>query len=93
MPYKLDLPSVLRQAGWKVTIHDAEGPEEPHATIYKKRRRWRLSLRTGRFLDLGDKWSQIDKRLRAAIEIQWETLRHEWDRLHGQYNPISGDND
>ena len=95
MPYILNLLTALRQAGWKVKIHDAEGPEEPHVTIYKKRRKWRLSLRTGKFLDEGDKWSQIDKGVRTRIENEknWETLQDEWDKLHGSHNPISSEED
>lgn len=92
MPYSLDLEHVLAQAGWKVKIHDAEGPEEPHVTIYKKLRRWRLSLRTAEFLDQGDKWSQIHKKVRAAIENEWHTIQDEWDRLH-PHNPISSEDD
>ncbi len=93
MPYTLTLAEILRRAGWKVKIHDVEGPEEPHVTIYRKLRRWRLSLRTGRFLDPGDRWSQINKRVRSAIEAAWDTLQMEWDQLHGRHNPISSEDD
>jgi hypothetical protein len=61
MPYVLPLSQALRQAGWKVKIHDFERLEAPHATIYCRKRKWRLSLRDGSFLDRGDKWSQIDE--------------------------------
>ncbi len=63
MPYVLQLSKVLQQAGWKVKIHDFERLEPPHVTIYRKRRKWRLSLRDGTFLDQGDKWSQIDQKI------------------------------
>jgi hypothetical protein len=90
MPYVLHLSRALRQAGWKVKIHDFERLEPPHATTYWKRRKWRLSLRDGSFLDRGDKWSQIDEGVKAAIEAAWENLRDEWDALHPD-NPVSGD--
>jgi hypothetical protein len=95
MPFTLNLSKALCQAGWKVKIYDAEGPEEPHVTIYRKSRTWRLSLRTGRFLDEGDKWSQIDKGVRMRIENKknWKTLQAQWDRLHGKHNPISSEED
>jgi len=57
MPYILLLLKALKQAGWKVKIHDSERLEPPHVTIYQKMRKWRLSLRDGKFLDRGDKWS------------------------------------
>jgi hypothetical protein len=90
MPYVLHLSQGLRQAGWKVKIHDFERLEPPHVTIYCKKRKWRLSLRDGTFLDRGDKWSQINENVRAAIEAAWNTLRHEWDAIHPD-NPVSGE--
>ena len=45
--------------------------------------KWRISLRTGGFLDTGYKWSQIDDGVRAAIERDWKTLQSEWDKLYG----------
>lgn len=90
MPYVLQLPQALRQAGWKVKIHDFERLETPHATIYCKKRKWRVSLRDGSFLDRGDKWSQIDETVRASIEASWNTLGDEWDAIHPD-NPVSGE--
>ena len=87
MPYSLSLSKQLRQAGWKVKIHDLERLEPPHVTIYRKMRKWRLSLRTGEFLELDDKWSQIDEEVREAVEAEWATLREEWDRIHAD-NPV-----
>jgi hypothetical protein len=89
MPYTLTLSKTLRKAGWQVKIYDAEGPEEPHVSIFRKGRKWRKSLRTGEFLDEGDRSSQIDDNVRAAIERNWETLQKEWVKIHGKVNPIS----
>lgn len=91
MPFSVSLTQALRKAGWRVKIYDAEGPEEPHVSIFRKGETWRISLRTGKFLDTGGKWSQIDDDVRAAIEREWETLRSEWDKLHGDINPISSE--
>lgn len=54
MPYDLELPRPLKKRGWKAKIHDLERLEPPHVTIYRKLRKWRLSLRDGHFLDRGD---------------------------------------
>jgi hypothetical protein len=88
MPYTLPLARTLRKAGWQVKIYDAEGPEEPHVPIFRRGRKWRFSLRTGEFLDAGEK-GQIDADVIAAIENRWQTLKAEWDRIHGAINPIS----
>ncbi len=89
MPFVLRLLETLRQAGWKVKIHDFERLEPPHVTIYRKQRKWRLSLRDGAFLDPGDKWSQIDEEVREAIEAAWTALRVEWDEMFPD-NPVGG---
>lgn len=88
MPYSIPLDKTLRIAGWRVKIYDAEGPEEPHVSVFRRGRKWRISLRTGDFLDPQDAWDQIDKGVRAAVQAHWETLRAEWNKLHGKYNPI-----
>ena len=37
MPYDFPLSQALRQAGWKVKIHDFERLEPPHITVYRKK--------------------------------------------------------
>jgi len=93
MPYQLKLLKRLKTERWKVRIHDAEGPEEPHVTIYRKARKWRLSLRTGKFLDPGDSWNQIDKGVRSTIEKKWKQLCKEWDNRFKHFNPIKSNDD
>lgn len=94
MPYILQLLQALRQAGWKVKIHDFERLEPPHITIYHKMRKWRVSLRDGGFLDRGDRWSQIEVGVRQEIESNWDLLIREWDAIHPD-NPVwgGGEND
>ena len=93
MPYALPLVQALKQAGWKVKIHDSERLEPPHVTIYRKfDDRWRLSLRDGGFLEKGREWSQIDGRVRQAIEDNWDLLIAQWDAIHPD-NPVRGDDD
>jgi hypothetical protein len=88
MPFVLPLSNALKQAGWKVKIHDSERLEPPHVTIYRKRRTWRLSLRDGNFLEADDKWSHVAQEVREAIEAEWEALCAEWDMIHPE-NPVS----
>jgi len=94
MPFVLQLISALKQAGWKVEIHDSERLEPPHVTIYKKMRRWRLSLRDRAFLDQGDKWSQIDEAVKDALqdEKNWKLLKAEWNKIHDD-NPVEIEED
>lgn len=94
MPYILQLLQALRQAGWKVKIHDFERLEPPHITIYHKMRKWRVSLRDGGFLDRGDRWSQIEGEVRQEIVRNWDLLIREWDAIHPD-NPVwgGGEND
>ena len=92
MPYELNLPRLLKRAGWKVKIRDKERLEPPHVTILLGMKAWRLDLRTREFLDRGDSWSQIDDGVRNAIETNWKTLQHEWDQRYPE-NPIGEDDD
>lgn len=94
MPYVLLLLQALKQAGWKVKIHDSERLEPPHVTIYQKMRKWRLSLRDGKFLDKGDKWSQIDDAVKNTIQDKdnWKLLKTEWNKIHDD-NPVEIEED
>jgi hypothetical protein len=53
MPFDLRLARQLAKAGWKVKIRDKERLEEPHLTIIKGTRSWRIGLRSRAFLDEG----------------------------------------
>jgi hypothetical protein len=92
MPFDLKLPLDLKQAGWKVKIHEGERLEEPHVTIIRKTEKWRLSLRTGQFLDRGHKWSQISNGIRDVIQKEWARLGTEWDAKY-PVNPIQSHDD
>jgi len=89
MPFSVQLTETLRKAGWQVKIYDAEGPEEPHVSIFRRGKKWRISLRTGEFLYPGGKWSEIDDGVRAAIKREWEALKSAWNKIHGKTNPVS----
>lgn len=78
MPYELAIPKALKP--WKVKIFDNELLcEEPHVTIIFKMTRWRLSLRSGNFLDQQPDPKDVRQEVREEIERNWEVLRGEWD--------------
>ena len=92
MPYTLPLPAEWRDQGWKVKIHGDERNEEPHVTVIRKTRRWRLSLRTGEFLDRTPPVRDVPD---ALVEWIWscrEELRREWDRMYPE-NPVFSQED
>ncbi|WP_337176975.1 hypothetical protein [Paludisphaera sp.] len=95
MPFDLDLPRRLKARGWKVKIFEKERLESPHVTIYLKRgdRAWRVGLRDGVFIvPPGGGWNDIDRDVRELVEMNWDRLRMEWDRLY-PINPISSRED
>ncbi len=88
MAFELDLPRQLAKAGWKVKIRDKERLEEPHVTIIRGTRSWRLGLRRGAFLDEDSEWKDLPRKLRTIIEDNWERLCHAWDEMY-PHNPVA----
>jgi hypothetical protein len=94
MPFNVPLSRVLRKAGWRAKVFDAEGPETPHVTIqFKTERFWRLSLRNGAFIvPPGGRWGDIPGEIRTAVENHWEELRAHWDQQN-PHNRVEGADD
>jgi hypothetical protein len=89
VPFRLNLPSKLRNQGWKVKIQDKERLERPHITIWHQEDVWRISLRTRGFLvPPGGSWNRIDTEVREIIENAWEALCDAWDARYPE-NPVS----
>jgi len=89
--FSLPLPRKLAGAGWKVKIQDKESRESPHATVwFKNRRKWRLNLRNGEFMD-GGNWNEISEEIHQIVTENWGRLRDEWDRRYGDVNPITSE--
>ena len=86
MAFNLQLPRGLAKAGWKVKIRDRERLEEPHLTIIKGTRAWRVGLRSGSFLDDG-RWKDFPDELHEVIEQVWATLRQMWNTMYPN-NPV-----
>lgn len=88
MPFSLDLPQVLKAAGWKAKIQDNEAREVPHVTVRFRRCCWRISLRDGGFLDVPEPWwPAIPDGVLAALRANWGSLRRAWDRRYPE-NPV-----
>jgi hypothetical protein len=87
MPYELPLPAALTP--WKVKILDNELLfEEPHVTIRFKTTHWRVSLRSGMFLDENPNPSDVSPAVVAAVQSKLEILRKEWDERFPT-NPVA----
>ena len=94
MAFNLRLPALLAKMRWKVKIRDKERVEEPHLTIIRGTRVWRVCLRDGRFMD-GGSWKDLPDGLQQVIEEHWQQLCNAWDQMY-PHNPIrggEGDND
>lgn len=88
MPYNLSLPSPLPNDGWKVKILDNELEfEEPHLTIRRGTKHWRMSLRDGEFMDKNPAPRDVADEVVAAIEADWKLLVKEWNDRHPS-NPV-----
>lgn len=91
MAFSLDLPAPLPSDGWKVKIWDKERLEPPHVTVFHGRRIWRLGLRSRSFLvPPGGSWKEIDDRVRATVEANWQLLCDTWDAMYPS-NPVAVD--
>ena len=87
MPYELPLPAALNP--WKVKILDNELLfEEPHVTIRFKAKHWRVSLRSGLFLDETPNPSDVSPAVVAAVQSKLEILRKKWDERFPT-NPVA----
>jgi hypothetical protein len=82
MPFSLCLPHAWAALGWKAKIREDERNEEPHVSILFKLWTWRLSLRTGEFLDATPPPRNVPAEL---VEWVWDcrdVLRAKWDEKY-----------
>ena len=88
MPHELEnIPGVFSSAGWRVKISDKEMAEEPHATIIKRTKRWRISLRTGGFMDSKPPRREVPAGLVDHVRSRREELAEAWDEMY-PHNPV-----
>jgi hypothetical protein len=77
---------------WKAKIRDKERLEPPHVSILRGLRAWRLSLRSGEFLDEEPDPHEVPSGLIEEITQQWDVLRTAWDEMYPE-NPVESDRD
>jgi len=82
MPHELLLPEPWTSQGWKVKIFDVEGPEEPHVTVRFRARAWRVSLRSGNFLDREPPGRDVPEEIVSNVRDNLAALVTAWDTLH-----------
>jgi 2'-5' RNA ligase len=87
MAFALALPSEWASQGWKVKIRDDERNETPHVTFLRRRQAWRMSLRTGAFLDSEPDPSDVPDELVERVWIKRSVLRHSWNLMYPE-NPV-----
>lgn len=82
MPFSLRLPDAWAKLGWKAKIREDERNEEPHVSILFKLRTWRLSLRTGEFLDSDPPPRNVPRELAEWVWKSRALLREQWDEKY-----------
>ncbi len=85
MAFALALPSQWAQQGWKVKVRDDERHRTPHVTLLCRWRSWRMSLRTGAFLDADPDPAEVPEGL---VELVWgkrQVLRTRWNELYPEH--------
>ncbi|HEX6042315.1 hypothetical protein [Longimicrobium sp.] len=87
MAFALALPAEWAGQGWKVKIRDDERNEVPHVTFLRRRQAWRMSLRTGEFLDREPDPSDVPEELAERVWIKRAVLRHNWNLMYPE-NPV-----
>lgn len=90
MAFSLPLSQQLTQARWKVKIFDKEGREDPHVTIIRGVEKWRINLRTGKFIDDDPPARKVDKKVLETVVENWDLLCKEWNKIHA-HNPVEVD--
>lgn len=82
MPFSLRLPDAWAAHGWKAKIREDERNEEPHVSILFKLWTWRMSLRTGNFLDASPPPRDVPAGLVGCVWAQRDLLREMWDQKY-----------
>ena len=81
MPYELPLTEPWASQGWKAKIFDVEGPEEPHVTVRFRVRAWRISLRSGDFLNSDPPRRDVPDGVVSYVHEHLPALVTVWDRM------------
>lgn len=87
MAFALGVPVQWASQGWKVKIRDDERNEVPHATFLRRRQAWRMSLRSGEFLDSEPDPREVPRELADYAWGKRQALRHSWNAMYPE-NPV-----
>ena len=89
VPFDLPISAALRKARWKVKIREKESREPPHVTILRGTRAWRISLRTGEFMDRQPDPAEVPDEIIDHIKTEenWTLLCDQWDEKYPA-NPV-----
>lgn len=82
MAFSLALPAALAAEGWKVKIRDRERCETPHATVIRRLKTWRVSLRDQTFLDNFPPPREVPAAVRQEITAGLQQLIQEWNQMY-----------
>jgi 2'-5' RNA ligase len=92
MAFALALPGRWAHEGWKVKIRDDEPSKQPHVTLLRKRQSWRMSLRTGVFLESDPDPAQVPEELVEYVWGRRQVLRTRWNEMYPE-NPVFSQED
>ena len=84
---ELDLPIGLKRARWKVKIQDKENREPPHVSILRGTDKWRINLRTRKFMDRKPDPSELPDDLLNFVWDNWDWACEKWDEMYAD-NPV-----
>ena len=87
MPFELPLPSGLNDGTWKVKISEKETVEPPHVTIIRRTDRWRVNLRTMKFMDKKPPSRDVPQELVEHITAKRDELVKQWNAKY-PLNPV-----
>ena len=87
MAFSLPLPAALAAEGWKVKIRDRERCETPHATIIRRMKSWRVSLRDLEPLDRSPLPRDVPDAVMGEIEAGLPQLIRAWNQMYPE-NPV-----
>ena len=86
MAYNHPLDEKLKNDRWKIKIRDRERTEDPHVTVLRNEKAWRVSLRDLRLLDGGNRKELAP--VLAIIKRDLDKLIQQWDLMYPE-NPVS----
>ena len=82
MVFVLKIERRLQSQGWKVKITNKECLETPHVTIIFKTTKWRINLRTRKFMDKKPPPRDVPKEIFDEVMQHTADLIQAWDNMY-----------